>query len=62
MKKRWLYEKKVFLSNTWHYYIGDIIGLKKVYDWKTYYPTEYLYGIITKNDLRTVKLKLSIGK
>ena len=34
---------------------GAIIGLKKVYDWKTYYPTEYLYGIITKNDLRTVK-------
>ena len=34
---------------------GAIIGLKKIYDWQIYFPSEYLYGIITKNDLRTVK-------
>lgn len=35
---------------------GAIIGLKNIDDWKTYFITDNLYGIITKNDLRTVKL------
>ena len=35
---------------------GSIIGLKKIEDWQTYFPTNELYGVITKNQLRTVKI------
>src|SRR5690606_375511 len=34
----------------------SIIGLKQVDDWQTYFPTNELYGIVMKNDLRTVKI------
>ncbi|MDR7797265.1 hypothetical protein [Riemerella anatipestifer] len=34
---------------------GAIIGLRQIEDWKTYFPTNELYGIITKNEMRTVK-------
>jgi len=35
---------------------GSIIGLKRIDDWQTYFPTNELYGVITKNQLRTVKI------
>jgi len=35
---------------------GSIIGLRKVNDWQTYFPTNEVYGVVLKNDLRTVKL------
>lgn len=35
---------------------GSIVGLKEVKDWQTYFPNNELYGIITKNDLRTIKI------
>lgn len=34
---------------------SSVIGLRKVDDWQTYFPTNEIYGIVTKNDLRTVK-------
>lgn len=34
---------------------GAAIGLRQIDDWKTYFPTNELYGVITKNELRTVK-------
>ncbi|MDY3512774.1 helix-turn-helix transcriptional regulator [Riemerella anatipestifer] len=34
---------------------GAIVGFRQVEDWKTYFPTNELYGIITKNEMRTVK-------
>lgn len=33
-----------------------IVGFKIIEDWKMYFPQNELYGIITKNDFRTVKL------
>ena len=35
---------------------GSIIGLRKVNDWQTYFPTNEVYAVVLKNDLRTVKL------
>lgn len=35
---------------------GAIIGLKEIFDWEIYFPTNELYAVITKNDLRTVKI------
>ena len=35
---------------------GSIIGLRKIEDWQVYFPTNELYGIVTKNGLRTVKI------
>jgi phage repressor protein C with HTH and peptisase S24 domain len=35
---------------------GAIIGLKKVSDWQVYFPTNELYGVVLKNNLRTVKI------
>lgn len=35
---------------------GSIIGLKLIDDWQTYFPTNELYGVVMKNDLRTVKI------
>lgn len=35
---------------------GSIIGLRRIVDWQVYFPTNELYGVITKNDLRTVKI------
>lgn len=35
---------------------GAVIGLREIFDWQTYFPTNELYGILTKNDLRTVKI------
>lgn len=34
----------------------SIVGFKIIEDWQTYFPQNELYGIITKNDFRTVKL------
>lgn len=33
-----------------------IIGLKLIEDWQTYFPTNELYGVVMKNELRTVKI------
>ena len=30
--------------------------LRKIEDWQVYFPTNELYGIVTKNGLRTVKI------
>ena len=35
---------------------GAIVGLRKVEDWQTYFPTNEIYGVIMKNDLRTIKI------
>lgn len=35
---------------------GDIIAIKELQDWQTYLPKGEIYGIVTKNDLRTVKI------
>ena len=35
---------------------GSIIGLRKVNDWQTYVPTNEVYAVVTRNNLRTVKL------
>ena len=35
---------------------GSIIGLRKVNDWQIYFPTNEVYAVVLKNDLRTVKL------
>lgn len=35
---------------------GAVIGLREIFDWQTYFPTNELYGVLTKNDLRTVKI------
>ncbi|HFK5582171.1 TPA: helix-turn-helix domain-containing protein [Elizabethkingia anophelis] len=35
---------------------GAVVGFKIIDDWQTYFPQNELYGIITKNDFRTVKL------
>lgn len=35
---------------------GAVVGFKVIEDWQTYFPQNELYGIITKNDFRTVKL------
>lgn len=35
---------------------GAIIGLREIFDWQTYFPTNELYAVLTKNDLRTVKI------
>lgn len=34
----------------------SIIGLRLIEDWQTYFPTNELYGIVMKNELRTVKI------
>ncbi len=34
----------------------SIIGLKLIEDWQTYFPTNELYGVVMKNELRTVKI------
>lgn len=33
-----------------------VIGLRQVEDWETYFPTNELYAVVMKNDLRTVKI------
>jgi transcriptional regulator with XRE-family HTH domain len=33
-----------------------IIGLIEIEDWQTYFPTNEIYAVIMKNDLRTVKI------
>lgn len=35
---------------------GSVVGFKEIFNWQTYFLTNELYGIVTKNDLRTVKL------
>lgn len=35
---------------------GAVIGLKKIDDWQMYFPTNELYAVVMKNDLRTVKI------
>ena len=35
---------------------GSIIGLRKVDDWQTYFPTNEVYAVVMQNNLRTVKL------
>ena len=35
---------------------GDIIALKELEDWHTYMPKGEVYGIVTTNGLRTVKI------
>jgi transcriptional regulator with XRE-family HTH domain len=35
---------------------GAILGFKEVQDWKTYFPGGEFYGVVTKNNLRTVKI------
>ncbi|MFJ1411739.1 helix-turn-helix domain-containing protein [Capnocytophaga canimorsus] len=35
---------------------GSIIGLRKVDEWQIYFPTNEIYGVVTKNGLRTVKI------
>ncbi len=35
---------------------GAVVGFKIIDDWRTYFPENELYGIITKNEFRTVKL------
>ncbi len=35
---------------------GDIIAIKELQDWRTYLPKGEIYGIVTKNELRTVKI------
>ena len=35
---------------------GSIIGLRKVNDWQTYFPTNEVYAVVMRNNLRTVKL------
>lgn len=35
---------------------GAVIGLREIFGWQTYFPTNELYGVLTKNDLRTVKI------
>lgn len=35
---------------------GAVIGLREIFEWQTYFPTNELYGVLTKNDLRTVKI------
>lgn len=41
---------KPFISN------GDIIAMKEIQDWQSFLPTNEVYGILTTNDLRTVKV------
>lgn len=33
-----------------------VIGLRKITDWETYFPTNEVYAVLMKNDLRTVKI------
>lgn len=33
-----------------------IIGLKEINDWQTYFPTNEIYALVMKNNLRTVKI------
>ncbi len=35
---------------------GDIIGIRELQDWHTYLPKGEVYGIVTTNGLRTVKI------
>ena len=35
---------------------GDIIAIKELEDWQTYMPKGEIYGIVTSNGLRTVKI------
>ena len=35
---------------------GDIIALKVIPDWTEFLPMNEIYAIMTKNDLRTVKV------
>lgn len=35
---------------------GDIIALREVQDWQTYIPLGEIYGIVTTNGMRTVKV------
>lgn len=35
---------------------GDIIAIREVFDWQTYIPFGEVYAIVTKNDMRTVKV------
>ena len=35
---------------------GSIIGLRKVDDWQSYFPTNEVYAVVMQNNLRTVKL------
>lgn len=33
-----------------------VIGLRQINDWETYFPTNEVYAVLMKNDLRTVKI------
>lgn len=35
---------------------GAVIGLRKIEEWQMYFPTNELYAVVMKNDLRTVKI------
>ncbi|MCT3917493.1 helix-turn-helix transcriptional regulator [Elizabethkingia anophelis] len=34
----------------------SVVGLKEIKDWQTYFPTNELYAIVMKNNLRTIKI------
>lgn len=34
----------------------SVIGLREIFDWQTYFPTNEIYAVIMKNELRTVKI------
>lgn len=34
----------------------SVVGLKEIKDWQTYFPTNELYGVVMKNNLRTIKI------
>lgn len=35
---------------------GAVIGMREIFEWQTYFPTNEIYGVVLKNDLRTVKI------
>lgn len=35
---------------------GDIIAIKEIYDWKSYITYGEIYALVTRNELRTVKI------
>lgn len=56
------FERAEFACNLFGHSISNriahrsVIGLKEVSDWQTYFPTNEIYGVVMKNNLRTVKI------
>lgn len=56
------FERAEFACNLFGHSISNrishrsVIGLKEVFDWQTYFPTNEIYGVVMKNNLRTVKI------